>query len=98
LIPTPINNSFCIADLCLLGNNALDAKAGFTDTDWESVQVKRAMMKSARKVAVLTISEKLNASMRFKIAALNEIDYLVTELDPNDAALQSYADSSILVL
>ncbi len=86
------------ADLCLLGNNALDAKAGFTDTDWESVQVKRAMMKSARKVAVLTISEKLNASMRFKIAALNEIDYLVTELDPNDAALQSYADSSILVL
>ena len=86
------------ADLCLLGNNALDVEGGFTDTDWETVQVKRAMMKSAKKVAVLTISEKLNASMRFKIAALDEINYLVTELDPHASSLAAYSARGVQVL
>jgi DeoR family transcriptional regulator, fructose operon transcriptional repressor len=86
------------ADLCLLGNNALDAQEGFTDTDWETVQVKRAMMKSARKVAVLTVAEKLNATKRFKIAAFEEIDYLITELDPQDQSLQNYTNHSVQLL
>ncbi|MBB6003584.1 DeoR/GlpR family transcriptional regulator of sugar metabolism [Arcicella rosea] len=29
------------ADLCILGTNALDAQGGVTDSDWETVQVKR---------------------------------------------------------
>ena len=86
------------ADLCLLGNNALDAEGGFTDSDWETVQVKRTMMKSAAKVAILTISEKLNATMRFKIASLGEIDYLVTELESNDVVLTAYSAQGVHIL
>ena len=56
------------------------------------------MMKSAKKVAVLTISEKLNATMRFKIAALEEIDYLVTELDPSDLRMSAYLENGVQVL
>jgi DeoR family transcriptional regulator, fructose operon transcriptional repressor len=82
------------ADLCLMGTNAIDPIGGVTDSDWDSVQVKKAMIKSAKKTAILAISEKLNATMRLKIADLKDIAYLVTELEPNDAFLRNYADGT----
>ncbi|MBL7814411.1 MAG: DeoR/GlpR transcriptional regulator [Saprospiraceae bacterium] len=84
-------------DLCIMGTNALDANNGLTDSDWDSVQVKKTMMKSAEKTIILTISEKLNATMRFKIADLSEVDYLITELNPSDTLLQSYTEGVIVL-
>src|SRR5690606_16885384 len=46
-------------DLCLLGANGISLKGGFTDSDWEVAQIKKAMLKSANKTAILCISEKL---------------------------------------
>ena len=86
------------ADLCIVGINAIDVHNGLTDSDWETIQVKKAMIKAADKVAVLTIAEKLNSSMQMKIADLQEIDYLVTELSPEDPALQGYKISSLTLL
>jgi DeoR family fructose operon transcriptional repressor len=86
------------ADLCILGINAIDIKNGLTDSDWETVQVKKAMIKSAKNIAVLTISEKLNSTMQMKIADLSEIDYLVTELHPDSELLQSYHSKKFTIL
>ncbi len=72
------------ADLCIIGTNAIDAHGGLTDSDWETVQAKKAMIQASANVAVLAISEKLNSVMRMKIADLRQIDYLITEL-PADA-------------
>ena len=80
------------ADLCILGTNALDPKEGLTDSDWETVQVKKAMFKSAQRTAILAISEKLNSSMRLKIVDLREISCLITELEPNDPFLTPYTE------
>jgi DeoR/GlpR family transcriptional regulator of sugar metabolism len=85
------------ADLCIMGTNAVDAVDGLTDSDWDSVQVKKAMIKSAEKTAILAISEKLNSTMRLKIADLSDIGYLVTELEPNDAVLQKYTEGVVLI-
>ena len=84
------------ADLCLLGTYALDPIDGMTDSDWETVQVKKAMIKSADKTAVLAISEKLDSSMRLKIADLKDLTYLFTELDPSDPILSRYTEGVIL--
>src|ERR1700761_7730452 len=54
------------ADICFLGINAIDAELGITDNDWEVVQVKKAMIESARKVICLTISEKINSFQPFR--------------------------------
>lgn len=86
------------ADLCILGINAIDSNHGLTDSDWETIQVKKAMMKAASRVAVLTISEKLNSLMQMKIADLSEIDYLVTELDASHQLLQAYHSKKITIL
>jgi DeoR family transcriptional regulator, fructose operon transcriptional repressor len=84
-------------DLCILGTNALDAENGMTDSDWESVQVRKAMIKAAEKTAILAISEKLNATMRLKIVDLQEIDFLITEREPTDPFLKAYTEGVKLI-
>lgn len=80
-----------------MGTNAINATDGLMDSDWESVQVKKAMIKSAQKTAILTISEKLNSSMRLKIADWTEMDYLITELNPKDNLLKLYTEGVVLI-
>lgn len=79
-------------DLCLLGTNGLSLEEGITESDWEVVQVKKAMIKSAQKIAILSIAEKLGSVQKMKICGLNAIDYLITDLKPNDEALKPYAE------
>ena len=78
------------ADLCIMGTNAIDVTGGLTDSDWETVQVKKAMVKSAQKTAIIAISEKLNVTMPLKVADLREIHYLITELNPQSPFLAPY--------
>lgn len=77
-------------DLCLLGANGFSVQDGMTDSDWEVVQVKRAMIRSAKKLAVLSIAEKLNSVQGMKVCDLNVINYLVTELPPDHHFLSAY--------
>lgn len=77
------------ADICLLGTNSIDTQ-GVSDMEWEVIEVKKAMLDSADMKVSLAISEKLNTSQRFKVCRLEELDYLITELDPRDAVLGEY--------
>lgn len=78
------------ADLCILGTNGLSVQEGITESDWEIVQVKKAMIRSSAKLAIISIAEKLNTSQRLRVCNLNEVDYLITELDPAHALLTAY--------
>lgn len=86
------------ADLCILGTNAIDHNSGLTDSDWETVQVKKAMIKAANKVAIIAISEKLDSAMQMKIADISEIDYLITDLPPDSFELQTYKAKNLTIL
>ena len=86
------------ADLCFLGTNAIDITHGLTDSDWEVVQIKKAMIESAEKVISLAISEKLNTSQRIKICGLDEIDMLITELPQDDSLLNPYHEAGLEIL
>lgn len=77
-------------DLCFLGVNALNTKGGLTEIDWKIALVKKAMIKCASKLAVLSISEKLNSEHKMKICSAQKIDYLITELKPRDKKLAAY--------
>jgi DeoR/GlpR family transcriptional regulator of sugar metabolism len=85
-------------DLCLLGTNALDPTHGLTDTEWEVVTIKKAMIKSAAKTVLLSISEKLGTVQKIKICDLDEADILITELEPEHTALQAYAAAGLKIL
>lgn len=86
------------ADLCLFGTSALHPIDGMTDTDWEINQLKKTMLNSSRKSAVLCISEKLNISLRIKVASLQHISYLITELDSADQQLKEYRVKGLTIL
>lgn len=77
-------------DLCLLGTNSLSVDEGVTDSDWEVVQVKKAMIRCANKTAILSIAEKLNSAQKMKVCSLNAISYLVTDLDPAHDGLAKF--------
>ena len=86
------------ADLCLLGTSALDPESGLTDTDWEINQLKKTMLSSCRNSAVLCISEKLNTTQRLKVAPLENINYLITELNASDKELDEYRVNTLKIL
>lgn len=85
-------------DLCLLGINAIDLENGITDNDWEVVQVKKAMLASASQTVALTISEKLNSFQRLKICAVENIDYLITELDESASIFEPYQQQGLKII
>ena len=78
------------ADICFLGTNSIDIN-GVSDMEWEVIEVKKAMLESADMKISLAISEKLNTSQRFRVCNLEDLDYLITELDSTDAALELYS-------
>jgi DeoR/GlpR family transcriptional regulator of sugar metabolism len=77
-------------DLCIIGANGISVKDGVTDSDWEVAQVIKAILRTAKKAAVVTIAEKLNTTQKIKIADLNSIDYIITELPAESPVLSSY--------
>lgn len=76
-------------DLCIMGTNGLDAEAGITDSDWEVVTIKKAIIRASQKVLVHAISAKLNSVQKIKVCPLSEVDILVTELNPDHSALDT---------
>lgn len=84
-------------DLCFLGANGIDLKDGITDSDWEIIHVKKAMIKASSKTAILCISEKLNSIKQMKVCPINAIDYLITDLQPNDPKVRLYGSHTKLI-
>lgn len=86
------------ADICFLGTGYLDPNDGITAMDWEIAQLKKSMIKASRKLVLLTISEKLNTSNRYKICNISAIHALVTELNPLDKKLDKYRERNVKLL
>ena len=85
------------ADLCILGINSLDTQFGLSENDWEVVQIKKAMIKASQKTICIGISEKLNSQQKIKVANLDEIDILITELDPSDPKLLPFKHKGLTI-
>jgi len=86
------------ADLCLMGTSAIHHEEGLTDTDWEINQLKKAMLATSKKSAVLCISEKLDIILRLRVCHIESIDYLITELSPDHQLLSGYNIKSLSIL
>jgi len=86
------------ADICFLGINAIDAERGLTDDDWDVVQVKKAMIQSSNKVVALTIAEKVNTLRKIRVAGIEELDTMITELDPAEKIFDAYKQKGMCIL
>ncbi|QRR00167.1 DeoR/GlpR family DNA-binding transcription regulator [Dyadobacter sandarakinus] len=86
-----------VADLYLMGTCALDSNTGITAQFAEDGEVKKALLKSARKTVALITQEKLNKTDYFKVARLDEIDGIITDLPSDSEQLASYRFSDLQI-
>jgi DeoR/GlpR family transcriptional regulator of sugar metabolism len=85
-------------DYSFIGTGYVDSQYGLTEFDWDIVQLKKAVIKAAKKTVLLCISEKLNSQHRYKTCGINAINTMVTELAPEDNLLKSFRTHDIHLL
>ena len=85
-------------DLCFMGANAIDAEEGITESDWEVVVIKRAMIQQSAKTVLLSIAEKLNTRQKLRVCNLDSIHTLITELDPVNPAQEPYPTTGLTII
>jgi DeoR/GlpR family transcriptional regulator of sugar metabolism len=78
------------ADLCFMSTNGFSTREGITDVDWEVMQIKKALMQASSKTAILSIAEKNGIAHPYRVCAIHEIDYLITEAPADDLAMTEY--------
>jgi DeoR/GlpR family transcriptional regulator of sugar metabolism len=86
------------ADVCFLGTNSFDANFGISDMDWEIIEVKKAMIRSAQQTISLAISEKLNTIQKLQVCKPEEVDILITELSPLSPIFSAYHGKGIQII
>ncbi|KMQ65161.1 DeoR faimly transcriptional regulator [Chryseobacterium angstadtii] len=87
-----------IADLFIMGTCAVDADFGVSATSIPDGETKKAMAKSSKKIIALANQNKLRRTETFKICDIDAVDYLVTDLDSNDAELESFRNTNIQII
>lgn len=76
---TEHNLNELVVQKLFLGTQAMDLENGLTDSTMEIAQVKRAMIRAARQVILLTDSSKWGKAGLIKVAPLTEIDLIITD-------------------
>ncbi|MGF1558441.1 MAG: DeoR/GlpR family DNA-binding transcription regulator [Flavobacteriaceae bacterium] len=85
-------------DYSFIGTGYVDSHYGLTEFDWDIVQLKKAVIKAAKKTVLLCISEKLNSQHRYKTCDITAINTMITELEPQSELLNSFRNNDIRLL
>lgn len=80
-------------DYCILGISAVELDGSMMDYDYHEVQVKRALMRNARNVILVTDHSKFSRNAIVRLGDIKEINYLFTDL-PLPLELQHYLNHS----
>lgn len=86
------------ADICFIGVSSINISNGITDEGYEVSLVKKAMIAASDKIIALADSNKLNVRQNYGVCSLDEIDILITELDPKDHKLRNYRSKNLEIL
>lgn len=86
------------ANICFIGVSALNREQGITDEGYEVSLVKKAMINASEQIVYLATSNKLGQRLNYDVCNLNEIDTVVTDLNPKDVRLKEYISAGIHLL
>ncbi len=86
------------ADLCFMGASGINIKQGLTEEGYEVSIVKKAMIESSDRIVSMFTSNKLNTRMAHRVCGLRDLDTIVTELDPQDARLEEYRKTGVIII
>lgn len=84
-------------DVAFVGTNGVSSDFGLSTPDPEEAAVKRAIVRSARRVVVVADAEKLGRELLVGFAPLAAIDVLVTDAAPDPQLAAALADADVEV-
>lgn len=76
----------------------IDAAAGVTDFNGEEAHIARAMIAQSDQLIVLADSSKFNRSGSFRVCALDQISYLVSDKRPDAALAGALKEANVNVI
>ncbi len=76
----------------VLSTMALDPEVGTMEPTVEEVEMKRALLRSGQYTVLAVDATKLGQRSAVRSIAVEEVDLIVTELDPTDARLDPYRE------
>jgi DeoR/GlpR family transcriptional regulator of sugar metabolism len=85
------------ADVAFLSCAGVDAEKGFTNANWEEAEIKKAMIRAARRIIFLADHSKIGHIATARIAALNQADLLITDTGVSAERLRELRSAGIEV-
>jgi DeoR family fructose operon transcriptional repressor len=79
-------------DVLVCSSAALDPELGSSEASLEEAEVKRAFSRTSRRIVLALDHSKLGTRAQARMFTIEEIDILVTDLDPTDPRLEPYRD------
>jgi DeoR family fructose operon transcriptional repressor len=79
-------------DVLVCSSAALDPELGSSEASLEEAEVKRAFSRTSRRIVLALDHSKLGTRAQARMFTMEEIDILVTDLDPTDPRLEPYGD------
>lgn len=86
------------ADICFMGSSSINVRLGLTEMGYEVSLVKKAMMEASDKVVCMVTSEKLNTKMPYVVCELNQLNLIITDLNPEAPILADYIKAGVQLL
>ncbi|MCG8309936.1 MAG: DeoR/GlpR family DNA-binding transcription regulator [Cytophagales bacterium] len=86
------------ADYCFLGISGVHMVFGLTETNRSETIIQKAFINSTDHIVALAHSSKLSSPKPYKVADIDVLDVLVTELEPTDDVLSPFIAKGIKVL
>lgn len=83
------------ADICFLGVCSIHLSMGVTVPHYEESEVKKTMVENSGQVIALSLLEKLGTAEPFFVCPINTLDTIITDVDPEEPALQIYKSHDI---
>lgn len=67
------------ADLAFMSCSGIDLQRGFTNGNWDEAEIKKSMIRSARRIVFVADSGKLSQVATARIADIDEADAIITD-------------------
>ena len=85
-------------DTFVMGADCVDPDLGLSTFREDEAHITRAMLDAANRVIVLADRSKLMKPSLHQICGLDRVDYLVTDLEPNDPLIARFEAHGVQVL
>ncbi|MBC7847696.1 MAG: DeoR/GlpR transcriptional regulator [Flavobacterium sp.] len=86
------------ADICFMGSSSINVRLGLTEIGYEVSLVKKAMMEASDNVVCMVTSEKLNTKMPYVVCEINQLNIIITDLNPDAPILDDYIKAGVQLI